>query len=183
MITQGIFKQIEKDTSKVVNTERYKSKSLTKDELEKKKEKLLEEIKKLSETQNTIKKEVIEYKKNIGYEDKYKRKLKQHIEANNKGRIEHYNKLLKPIENIKDEINTYESELKDSESELKDLKLKLKDVESKLTSEIKASLPILDENVKSTLVKTERYLAKSRDKADDAYRDAMANAKQRFLID
>ena len=151
MITQGIFKQIEKDTSKVVNTERYKSKSLTKDELEK----IKEEIKKLSETQNTIKKE---YKKKIINEAQYKQKIKQHTEANNTVRIEHYNKLLKPIENIKDE-------LKDNESKLKDLKLKL------------------DENVKSTLVKTERYLAKSRDKADDAYRDAMANAKQRFLID
>ena len=132
---------IKKDSSEILNTERYKSKSLTKDELEKIKEKLSEEIKKLSETQNTIKKEVIEYKKKIINEAKYKRKLIQYTEANNIDRIENYNKLLKQIENFKDKINTDESELKDNESELKDLKLKLKDVES----EIKASLPILDE--------------------------------------
>ena len=150
MITEGIFKPMEKDSSELLNTERNKSKSLTKDELEKIKEKLSEEIKKLSETQITIKNEVIEYKKNIGYEDRYKRKLKQHTADNNKGRIENYNKLLKQIEIFKDEINTYESEFKDNESELKVLKLKLKNVESKLTSEIKA-----------------------RDKADDTYQDPM----------
>tara|TARA_B110000027_G_C16122413_1_gene304094 strand:+ start:4415 stop:5560 length:1146 start_codon:yes stop_codon:yes gene_type:complete len=154
MITEGIFKPMEKDSSEILNTERYKSKSLTKDELEKIKEKLLEEIKKLSETQNTIKKEVIEYKKKIINEAKYKRKLIQHTKANNIDKIEIYNELLKPIENIKDEINTYESELKDNESELKDLKLELKDVESKL------------KDVESKLT--------SEIKADDAYRDPIA---------
>jgi hypothetical protein len=119
MITKGIFKQIEKDTSKVVNTEVYKADILSVDDLKKKKNGLLE-------TQAIIKKQITEYENKVSNEDNFKKKLKRYTDKGEADKIKKYQDLLTQIEDLKEEIESSKKELKANEEELKKLNLKLK---------------------------------------------------------
>ena len=131
MITQGIFKQIEKDTSKVVNTEVYKTDTLSVDDLKKKKKDLLEQ-------HASISKQIAENEKKVSKEDGYKQKLLFYTDNGKPDKITQYQASLKKIEPFKEEIEASKIELKDIEEELKKLNFKLK-------HQIKASLPILED--------------------------------------
>ena len=114
MITAEIFKPIGSDSSKVPNTERYKSDPSPVDEFEKKKKELLE-------TQSMLKNKVLESES----------KLTAFIEKHTKnGRI----KQTKYSTSIKNHTDKYNSDISSYKQQLNEVELELKEVESKLKS-------------------------------------------------